>query len=134
MLREGSAGGNGGAAGAPGVAGAGRDSGVLIRYHDTLAARVTFKVLRCLGPHGSCSKRALAGTFSHRDHAGTNSLRFTGRFHGRTLRPGRYVLNVIATLTGLQSPTLTTSLTILTPPRVCRDPDHDGDCDAPGQS
>jgi hypothetical protein len=105
------------------------DAGVLIRYRDTLAARTTFKVLRCVGRHGRCSKRTLVGTFSHRDHAGANRLRFTCRLHGRALNPGRYVLDMTATLAGQRSPILTTSLTIFTPPLVCRDPDGDG----PGQ-
>jgi hypothetical protein len=60
-------------------------------------------------------------------------LRFTGRLHGRALRPGRYVLKVTATLAGRRSSTISTSFVILAPPPVCRDFDHDDDCDLPGQ-
>ena len=110
-----------------------RDAGALIRYVDTLAAHSTFTVLRCARSHGRCGKLARVGTFSHRDHARTNTLRFTGRLHGRALRPGRYVLKVTATLAGRRSSAISTSFVILAPPPVCRDPDHDGDCDVPGQ-
>jgi len=110
-----------------------RDAGALIRYVDTLAAHSTFTVLRCARSHGRCGKLVRVGTFSHRDHAGTNRLRFTGRLHGRALRPRRYVLTVTATLAGRRSSKISTSFVILAPPPVCRDPDHDGDCDHPGQ-
>jgi hypothetical protein len=36
-------------------------------------------------------------------------------------------------LAGQHSRTIGASFTILAPPPVCRDGDHDGDCDAPGQ-
>jgi hypothetical protein len=110
-----------------------RDAGVKIRYRDSLAARSTFTVLRCAGHHGRCSTLAPQGTFSHRDRAGIDSLRFSGRLHGHALASGRYVLRVIATLAGQRSPAITSSFVILTPPPVCNDPDHDGDCDHPGQ-
>ncbi len=110
-----------------------RDAGVKIGYRDSLAARSTFTVLRCVGHHGRCSKLAPRGTFSHRDRAGIDSLRFSGRLRGHALAPGRYVLRVIATLAGQRSPAITSTFVILTPPPVCHDPDHDGDCDHPGQ-
>jgi len=81
-----------------------------------------------------CRKPTLIGTFSHRDHAGINRLRFTGRLHGHALRPGRYLLRVTATLAGQRSPAVTTSFVILAPPAVCNDPDHDGDCDPIGST
>jgi hypothetical protein len=101
----------------------------MIRYRDTLAAHGTSSVLHCAGSRVRCRKPALIGTFSHRDHAGINSLRFTGRLHGDALRPGRYLLKVTATLAGQRSPAVTTSFVILAPPPVCNDPDNDGDCD-----
>jgi len=76
-----------------------------------------------------CRKPALIGSFSHRDHAGIDSLRFTGRLHGDALQPGRYLLQVTATLAGQRSTTVTASFVILAPPPVSNDPDHDGDCD-----
>lgn len=109
------------------------DAGVLIRYRDTVAARVTIKVLRCVGKHGSCAKLALVGTFSHRDHAGLNRVRFSGRLHGHALKPGHYVLELSAALAGQRSHTIKARFTILKPPARCQDPDKDGDCDAPGQ-
>jgi hypothetical protein len=36
------------------------------------------------------------GGFSHRDRAGTNRFRFTGRLGRRTLAPGRYRLVAVA--------------------------------------
>ncbi len=102
----------------------------MIRYRDTLAAGSTFTVLNCAGSHGSCHSSLRLGTFTHRDRAGVNSLRFSGRLHGHALAPGRYLLTVTATLTGQRSPAITTSFVILAPPTVCNDPDHDGDCDA----
>lgn len=89
------------------------DSGTLIRYQDTLAARTIFGVLRCIGPHGRCTKLRLVSSFSHRDHRGANRLRFTGRLHGHALRAGRYVLRVIATLAGQRSRRMRASFVIL---------------------
>ncbi len=109
------------------------DGGVKISYRDSLAAVTTFKVLRCVGAHGRCNKLMLAGTFSHHDHAGANTLRFSGRLHSHVLAPGRYTLELTASLAGQRSHTITTTFTILAPPSVCQDPDHDGDCDRPGQ-
>jgi hypothetical protein len=34
----------------------------------------------------------LHGSFAHAGFAGANSLRFTGRLHGRALAPGSYLL------------------------------------------
>ena len=105
------------------------DAGVVIRYRDALAAHSTFLVLRCGGSGVGCRRPALVGTFTHRDHTGRNSLRFSGRLHGHALAPGPYLLKVTAALAGRRSPSVTTSFVILTPPSVCHDPDHDGDCD-----
>ena len=113
---------------------AGSETGTTIRYNDTLAAQTTFRVLRCAGPHGRCSKLVLVGSFSHHDHAGKNHLHFTGRLHGHALDPGHYLLRATATRAGQSSRTVTASLAILTPPTVCQDRDNDGDCDLPGQS
>ncbi len=110
------------------------DGGVKTGYRDTLAASTTFKVFRCVGSHGGCGKLALAGSFSHRDRAGLNSLRFSGRLHGHALRPGRYVLRISASLDGQTSPVVTAGFAILAPPRVCEDPDHDGDATRPAKS
>jgi hypothetical protein len=84
------------------------EAGVAIRYRDTLAAHSTFAVRHCAGSRVRCRKPALIGTFSHRDRAGINRLRFSGRPHGRNLRPGRYLLKVTATL-ALTSPARSTA-------------------------
>jgi hypothetical protein len=109
------------------------DAGTTIRYHDSLGGRARFVVLRCMGKHTSCKRLAAVGSFSHRDRAGANRLHFTARLHGRALRPGRYVLRVTVTFGGQRSSAITITFTILSPPASCRDRDHDGDCDAPGQ-
>jgi hypothetical protein len=124
----------------------------MVRYRDTLTAHTTLRVYRelpgvkrgraCVAPptgkpRGTgkrCTRLVLIGSFSHRDHAGRNRLRFTGRLDGHALSPGNYQLTARARLAGQQSRTIRTSFTILPPPPVCQDPDHDGDCDAPGQS
>ena len=110
------------------------DTGTTIRFRATLDSKVTFRVLHCAGPHGHCRRLARAGTFSHRDHAGRNRLRFSGRVRGRALHAGHYILRASATLDRRTSRPVSASFTILARPAVCLDPDHDGDCDAPGQS
>jgi hypothetical protein len=76
----------------------------------------------------------LVGSFTHHDKLGINRLRFTGRLRGRALSPGSYELDATAKLDGQHSRTISTSFAILVPPPACQDRDHDGDCDAPGQS
>lgn len=108
------------------------DTGATIRYGDTLAGHALLVVLRCAGKHHRCTRLARVGSFAHRDHAGANRLHFTGRLHHRALRPGRYRLRVTAVLNGKRSNTVTIAFSVLPPPAVCQDRDHDGDCDTPG--
>jgi len=110
------------------------DLGAAITYRDSVAARTTFRVLRCRATHGRCIPAALDGSFTHRDHAGVNRLRFSGRLRGHELAAGRYVLQATATLAGRVSRTVRATFRILGPRATCYDPDRDGDCDAPGQS
>jgi hypothetical protein len=105
------------------------ESGAKITYRDSMAAVTTFRVYR-KSRHG---KWVYVGKFRHHDVAGTNRLRFTGRVGGRALKPGTYKLKAAASTGGRKSSTLKASFVILPPPPVCSDPDHDGDCDAPGQ-
>jgi hypothetical protein len=107
------------------------DVGTIISYLDSFAGHTTFRVMRCAD--ASCRRVALAGTFTHHDHAGRNRLQFTGRLGGQALAPGHYVLLVITALDGQRSHRVAARFTILPPPIICKDPDHDGDCDAPGQ-
>ena len=75
-----------------------KGAGTTISYRDTLPAFTTFRVLRCTATHHPCTRLRAVGSFSKRDRRGVNRLRFTGRFHGHALAPGRYVLRATATL------------------------------------
>ena len=128
------------------------ENGTTITYRDTLAAHTTLRVYhevrgvkrgrKCVAPPGPkqqgngkpCTRLILVGSFKHHDNAGTNRLRFGGRIDGRALSPGGYELKATANLNGQRSRTISSSFTILATPATCRDPDHDGDCDAPGQT
>jgi hypothetical protein len=84
--------------------------GTIISYTDTEAATTTFVVRQPAGKgvlsHGRCVKTKpnkkthgtscvlykTLGLFRHADTAGSNRFRFTGRIHGRKLKPGRYQL------------------------------------------
>jgi hypothetical protein len=110
------------------------EAGTTIRYLDTVGGHTRFVVLRCTGKHRACTRLVRVGFFSHRDHAGENRLHFTGRLRGTGLRPGRYALRVTAMLDGRDSKPATLTFTILPHPATCADPDHDGDCDAPGST
>jgi hypothetical protein len=86
--------------------------GATITYRDSQIASTTFTVLReeggrrrgksCKKPsksnkHGKrCALYTPAGTFSHSDVAGVNTLHFSGRLNGRKLAKGRYRLSAVA--------------------------------------
>jgi 6-phosphogluconolactonase (cycloisomerase 2 family) len=108
------------------------DTGTAISYLDTFAARTAFRVLRCASR--GCARRVLVGSFAHRDRSGRNRLHFTGRVGGRALAPGRYIVDAVAALAGQHSKPATVVIVVRPRPAVCVDPDHDGDCDAPGQA
>jgi 6-phosphogluconolactonase (cycloisomerase 2 family) len=91
--------------------------GTTIAYADTLAATTTFKVLRCAGSGRRCARRALVGSFSHRDKSGHNGFHFSGRVHGRALAPGRYVIQATARLAGQTSRAVSAGFTIVAVPR-----------------
>lgn len=93
------------------------ETGTTIRYRDTLAARATFRVLRCAGPHGRCTRLVFVGSFSHHDHAGANDLHFAGRVHRHTLGAGHYLLSATATVAGQRSRAITAGFVILALPR-----------------
>jgi 6-phosphogluconolactonase (cycloisomerase 2 family) len=109
------------------------DTGTTISYRDTQRAGTIFRVLRCAGKGGRCRRLVLVGSFTHRDRQGANRLHFSGRLKGHALAPGRYLLQAIGTLAGQRSPAVRASFRILPRPAICTDPDHDRDCDAPGQ-
>jgi hypothetical protein len=65
---------------------------------------------RCVAPprhpHGRvrhCNRTVVLGSLNHRDVAGTNRLRFTGRLGRHLLGPGRYGLQAVARLAGVAS-------------------------------
>jgi hypothetical protein len=70
-------------------------------------------VLRCIAKHHRCTRLRAVGSFSKRDRSGVNRLRFTGRLHGRTLAPGRYVLRATATLNNTASKPITITFNML---------------------
>jgi hypothetical protein len=90
-------------------------TGTTITYTDSQVAATTFTVLqsqkgvrkgkRCVrAPKRSrrkaklrrCKRMVSMGTFTNRDRAGSNRLRFTGRVRGKKLKPGPYQLRAIA--------------------------------------
>jgi hypothetical protein len=88
-------------------------AGTVVSYRDSQVATATFTVLEPLsgvrrgGRCGRAPKHVKSGsrrcrllvslgTFIHRDAAGANRLRFTGRIHGAKLRRGSYMLRVVA--------------------------------------
>jgi streptogramin lyase len=90
-----------------------RRAGAIVSYTDSQQARTSFTVQRpgagrrqghaCRKPtrrnrHGKrCTRYLRVGSFTHADAAGPNRFRFTGRVHGRKLKPGRYRLRGIPT-------------------------------------
>jgi purine nucleosidase len=97
-----------------------RKFGTVLSYRDSQPAITTVRVLRSVPGHrkgrscvrGGSSKRhakrcvvlVLIGSFTHRDVAGSNRFRFTGRLHGHRLVPGDYVLEVIPRTAGGSGP------------------------------
>lgn len=86
-----------------------KHAGAKLSYKDSLAARTTIKIYR-KGRHG---RLVLVGSFTHKDHKGSNSFRISGRLGGKALPPRDYVLKLTATLNGRRSRPLRVSLTIL---------------------
>src|SRR5579859_3820344 len=91
-------------------------TGATVSYTDTQAARTTFTILQSLpgirsargctaaagrrpkaGSAKRCTHFADIGSFTHRDHAGTNSFHFTGRLNGARLIVGKYRLRAFGT-------------------------------------
>jgi hypothetical protein len=84
-----------------------RTVGAQVSYEDSQAITTMFTVFKrsrgvrhkglCLKPkrHRTgkrCTRWVVAGRFTHADHVGLNTFHFSGRIHGRKLRPGRYRL------------------------------------------
>ena len=92
-----------------------RDTGTDISYRDSAAALTRFTVFRAergvkqgrtcrKADHGrtgrACTRFVRVGHFSHQDVPGLNRIHFSGRVHGRKLRPGRYRLQAIPRIHG----------------------------------
>jgi YVTN family beta-propeller protein len=106
-------------------------SGATISYRDTLAAETTLRVVdrvagvkqrgACVaaptrkhrGTGKRCTRVLLIGSIGHRDAAGTNRLRFTGRLRGHALAPGRYKLIASARQAAQHSGTISARFRIL---------------------
>jgi hypothetical protein len=105
-------------------------AGTTIAYSDSRGATATLVVLEratgvrhgrtCVAPphRGSagqhvCTRWVRIGSFTHRDRRGRNAFRFSGRVGGRTLVPGRYVLELTARNSTGRSPVRRLSFTIL---------------------
>jgi hypothetical protein len=91
-----------------------RPVGTRVSYRDSQAAVTTFTIQkptrgvkrgkRCLKRTARrrtgrrCTRYVPKGSFRHRDRAGANSFRFTGRVLAAKLRPGRYRLRAVPRL------------------------------------
>jgi hypothetical protein len=104
--------------------------GAALSWTDTSASTVTFAVLRsvkgirsgsrCVARprkprHGakSCTRLVAVGSFTATDVAGANSRRFSGRVKGHALKPGSYVLRLVAVANGLKSAAVQTKFRIV---------------------
>jgi hypothetical protein len=106
-----------------------KNTGARVRYLDSQPATTTLTVLRaargvkrggrCVrrrprGPAGRpCTRYLSVGSFRHADTAGSNSFRFTGRVRRRKLRPGRYRLQAVPNLQGLDGTKATRNFKIV---------------------
>ena len=110
--------------------------GTLVSYTDSQVAITTFAVQRELhglrartgtaracasAPKGHKRRERRAercvyfrtlGSFTHADAAGANRVRFSGRFKGHALKPGRYRLTATARSSAGASATRTVAFTI----------------------
>jgi hypothetical protein len=106
----------------------GHRTGTDVRYGDSEAALTTFAVLartvghkhgkRCLPGRARkrrrrCMRLASVGSFIHEDRAGSVSVHFTGRIHGRKLTPGRYRLALTPHSAGQTGPTVSLRFRII---------------------
>lgn len=71
----------------------GQRRGALVSWRDTQDASTTFTVLRV-----SRGRLRRLGRFVHRDSAGPNRIRLTGRLRGHRLAPGSYRLRAVLRL------------------------------------
>jgi hypothetical protein len=86
-----------------------------VSYSDSQASRVSFAVQRCVkfGKHHRCKRYETLGRFTHADHAGHDSLRFSGVLAGSKLAPGRYRLAATPTANGITGNTIKARFRIL---------------------
>jgi hypothetical protein len=89
----------------------------------TQRARGVVKGKRCIAPpkhlpkHGKkprkCTRTLVLGTFTHREKAGTNTVKFGGEVKRHPLEPASYTLQAVATAAGKKSRTVGTRFTVL---------------------
>jgi hypothetical protein len=63
--------------------------------------------------HRACTRYVKVGSFTHKDLAGSNSVRFSGRAQGRKLAPGRYRLRATPRTRGHAGRTVTRTFMII---------------------
>jgi hypothetical protein len=87
-----------------------RSGGTTVSWHDSAGARTRLvvqsrKAVKAKGKKGAkAGHRWVAdGFLVHKDKAGANRLRFSGRLSGKALRPGHYRLKLVAGVGGLHS-------------------------------
>jgi PKD repeat protein len=101
-----------------------RKAGTTVTYRDSHASKTTFTVRRAkagVRKGGRCVKRprrstrrrkrctrfVAVGRFAHKDRAGKNKFRFTGRVRRHKLAPGRYRLEAVSRFAGRSGPRTT---------------------------
>lgn len=84
--------------------------------HKVLGRKVKGKCVAQTAKHRKrhrCTHTVTAGTLSFSGHAGLNKVAFKGRISaGKTLKPGRYTLVIVATASGKTSAPVTLTFTI----------------------
>jgi hypothetical protein len=88
-------------------------TGATISYAVPSASSAVFTVLQA-SPRRP-ARKVEVGTFKHSAPSGRTNLRFSGRLKGTALRPGRYLLQVVAQSNGMNP-----SAPLMAPFRVLR--------------
>jgi hypothetical protein len=65
-------------------------AGTTIRSRDTLAARTSFRFVRCAAISQRRTHVSLVGSFTHHDRAGSNRVQFTRRLDGHPPAAGTF--------------------------------------------
>jgi hypothetical protein len=88
--------------------------GTNVSYKDSLAAVTTFTVSRATKRHKRRRIRYVkVGSFKHSDKAGAVRVHFSGRVHGKKLRPGSYRLTLTPKLGGVSGKSVKLSFRVV---------------------